>query len=118
MISNTDVTLYHRTRNGAASSDTWTRTYLSFDGSPGSGAWWYTSSSGSITNDGYKTAETNTIRIWDTSLDIAIDDVIIKGECAIEMTTIKDLKGVPYKKVVGANPNFWGASPHWKVVAI
>ena len=43
------------------------------------------------------------------------DDYLVKGECGIDVTSVKDLKGMKYCKVTSANYNIFGSNQHIKV---
>ena len=58
-----------------------------------------------------------TVRIFDLSVSVGIGDYIVKGECLVDMVTVKDLKPHEYFKVTLSNYNDFGDSPHIKVVA-
>lgn len=108
MIINASATLYSRVYNTAKRGDEWKRTSIKE-------VWWHESEASSITSDGLKRADTFMIRIPDVSVNIKKDDYLVKGECNIDMTTVKDLKGKQYCKVTSANYNMFGSNQHIKV---
>lgn len=72
----------------------------------------------SITTNGLKQDDTYTVRIPDVSMEIKKDDYLVKGECKMEMQTVKDLARYDKFKVTSANYNIFGANPHIKVVGV
>lgn len=112
MLTNADVTLYHRVR--IPSGDKWERKYLP-------AVWRHKNIIAGITTNGIKTANglTNvlTVRIPDITVEVKTGDYIVEGLCEIDMETVKDLKCLEYFCVTGANYNRFGSNPHIKVVA-
>ena len=41
---------------------------------------------------------------------------MVKGDCCVEMETVKDLEGLEKTKVTSVNYNMFGDNPHIKVV--
>lgn len=111
MISNTDITVYHREYDPKSRLDIWVRRYIPE-------VWWYKVEKSTVTTDGLKQADVITIRIPDTSVVIEKDDYIVKGECFVKMQTVKNLNGTDYAKVTSANYNQFGNNPHIKVVGV
>ena len=109
MLSNTDITLYHRNTRSSVRNDAWKRTYIKE-------AWWFRNSGGAVDTDGLKNSDNCTVRIWDTSIVIAKDDYIVRGNCEIQMQTVKDLQNNDYMHVTAVNYNMFGDSPHIKTV--
>lgn len=109
MLTNADITVYHRVYDASSRTDTWERAYVSE-------AWWFSQNQSSVTSDGLKNADVYTVRIPDTSTVISKDDYIVKGDCSIEMQTVRDLSGQDFCKVTSVNYNTFGDSPHIKVV--
>lgn len=112
MLTNADVTVYHRVR--IPSGDKWEKRYLPE-------VWWHKNIIAGITTNGLKTANglTNvlTVRIPDITVEVSKGDYIVEGDCGIDMETVKDLKAVEHFCVTGANYNRFGSNPHIKVVA-
>lgn len=108
MITNADATIFHRTRN--KNGDSWQRVYIPE-------LWWHEDCKSSVTTNGLKTANVLTVRIPDISVEIQKGDYLVKGNCEIEIKTVKDLASVPYHLVEGCNYNSYGLNPHIKVVA-
>lgn len=109
MLTNTDITIYHREYDSSAGFDTWKRVYVSE-------AWWYKNEKSSITTDGLKQADVYTIRIPDTSIVLKKDDYIVRGNCHVEMETVKDLEGLEKTRITSVNCNTFGGNPHIKAV--
>ena len=65
-----------------------------------------------------KQADTYTVRIPDTSVEIKKDDYLVKGDCKVDMQTIKDLDGLDKTRITSANYNTFGGNPHIKVVGV
>lgn len=107
MITNSDCTIY--SRNPSSGEDTWTKQYVS-------ACWWFLETKSSVTTDGLKSADMLAVRIEDLSVLVKKGDYIVKGDCPVEMKTIKDLSGYEYFKVTTANYNRFGDNPHIKVV--
>ena len=111
MLTNTDVTLYSRKYNPSTRLDEWERIYIPE-------VWWYKNEKSQITIDGLKQADTYTVRIPDTSVEIKKDDYLVKGDCKVDMQTIKDLDGLDKTRITSANYNTFGGNPHIKVVGV
>lgn len=107
MITNSDCTIY--SRNPSSGEDTWTKHYIP-------GCWWFLETKSTITTDGLKSADVLTVRIENLPVLVKKGDYVVKGDCPVEMQTIKDLSGYEYFKVVTANCNGFGDNPHIKVV--
>lgn len=109
MLTNTDITIYHREYDSSAGFDTWKRVYVPE-------AWWYENEKSSITTEGLKQADVFTIRIPDTSIALKKDDYIVKGNCTVTMQTVKDLDGFEKTRITSVNCNTFGGNPHIKAV--
>ena len=109
MLTNTDITIYNRKYDPESRLDTWSRVYISE-------AWWYKNEKASITTEGLKQADVFTIRIPDTSIALKKDDYIVKGNCDVEMKTVKELDGLEKTRITSVNYNTFGDNPHIKVV--
>ena len=55
------------------------------------------------------------IYIDSSKASVKRDDYIVKGECDVEMHTVKDLNGYEKLKVTAANYNTFGSNPHIKI---
>lgn len=109
MLTNTDITIYHREYDSSVGFDTWKRAYVPE-------AWWYKNEKASITTEGLKRADVYTIRISDTSVVLKKDDYIVKGNCDVVMETVKDLEGLEKTRITSVNYNTFGGNPHIKAV--
>lgn len=109
MLTNSDCTIFHRVRDTEANQDTWKRQYVKE-------CWWFEDTKSGVTTDGLKSADVLKVRIPDLTISVKKDDIILKGNCPVEMRTVKDLEGYKYFKVVTANYNSFGDEPHIKVV--
>ena len=110
MLDNASCTIYHRIRNDAG-HDTWQKVYVPK-------CWWFCDTKSSVTDNGTKTGDILYVRIFDMSIPASKEDVIVKGYCPVDMTTLKDLSGYRYFKITSANHNDFGGNPHIKVVAV
>lgn len=108
MLTNTDMTLYHREYNPSTRFDEWRRTYLPT-------GWWYENEQSAVTSEGLQVADAFIIRIPDTSVVIKKDDYLVYGNCRKKIQTVKDLEGTEHCKVTSANYNRFGDMPHIKV---
>lgn len=70
-----------------------------------------------LTNSGMEDNNELTVRIFDLNVSVGIGDYIVKGECPVDMVTVKDLKPYGYFKVTLSNYNDFGDNQHIKVVA-
>lgn len=109
MLTNSDCTIYSRQSNPSNDYDTWKRQYIPE-------CWWFQDTKSAITTNGLKSADVLTVRIPNVAISVKKEDIIIKGNCNINMQTVKDLAGVEYFKVTSANHNAFGGNPHIKVV--
>lgn len=107
MLTNTDLTIYHRVNENGA--DTWQRQYVEE-------AWYHKSSASSVGEGGLLMADKHTARITDLTYKVAKDDYVVVGEGPGNMETVRDLEGYEYFRVLGANYNRYGLNPHIKVV--
>ena len=108
MITKASETLYSLQNNYEKRMDVWKKTFIDK-------VWWHESEASVITTEGLKSADVFVIRIPDTSIVIKKDDYLVKGECGIDVTSVKDLKGMKYCKVTSANYNIFGSNQHIKV---
>ena len=109
MLTNNDITIYNRQYDPETGLDRWIRVYVP-------DAWWYKNEKASVTTEGLKSADVYTIRIPDISIVLKKDDYVVKGDCCVEMETVKDLEGLEKTKVTSVNYNMFGDNPHIKVV--
>lgn len=109
MLTNTDITIYNRKYDPETRLDTWIRVYVPE-------AWWYKNEKASITTDGLKSADVYTIRIPDTSIVLKKDDYVVRGNCCVDMRTVKDLEGLEKARITSVNYNTFGGNPHIKAM--
>lgn len=109
MLTNSDCTIYSRKYNPSKDYDEWEKQYVPE-------CWWFHNAKSNITTNGLECADILTIRIPDLSVMVKKGDVIVKGECPVEMKTVKDLKDYEHFNVTSANYNHFGNKPHIKVV--
>lgn len=109
MLTNTDITIYNREYDPETRIDNWIRVYVP-------AAWWYENQKSSVTTDGLKIADVITVRIPDTTVALKKDDYIVKGNCKVEIDTVKDLDGYEKVRVASVNRNTFGGNPHIKAV--
>lgn len=107
MLTNTDMTIYHRVHENGA--DTWQRQYVEE-------AWYHKSSASTVGENGLLMADKHTARIPDLTYTVAKDDYIVAGKGPQNIQTVRDLEGLKYFRVLGANYNDYGFNPHIKVV--
>lgn len=111
MLTNSDCTIYRRIHDPSIDCDTWEKQYVPK-------CWWFVSPKSTITTEGLKSADVLTVRIPDLSVKVKKGDVILQGECDVDMKTLKDLSGLEYFKVTSANHIHFGLNPHIKVVGV
>ena len=111
MLTNADITIYNRSKDPSTGNSKWNRQYVPM-------CWWYEDTQSEITTKGLESADILTVRIPDPSIEIKKDDYIVKGDCQIEMQTVKDLQEHKYYRVTKTNYNMFGRNPHIKVVGI
>lgn len=109
MLTNTDITIYNREYDPETRLDSWRRAYVPE-------AWWYKNEKASITTDGLKSVDVYTIRIPDTSIVLKKDDYVVRGNCCVDMRTVKDLEGLEKARITSVNYNTFGGNPHIKAV--
>lgn len=108
-LINSDCTIYSRSIHPLTGHSSWERQYVP-------ACWWFVETKSTITTEGLKSADVLKVRIYDLTAKVKKDDCIVKGDCPIEMETVKDLAGYEYFKVTTANYNAFGGNPHIKVV--
>lgn len=106
MIGNTDITIFHRVNNQFTNPQ------------HVDGCWWFAKHKSTPTTSGLISADETTIRIWDMDVKVSKDDYIVKGCRKNPIDSVKDLHGLDYIKVTGANYNSFGGNPHVKVVGV
>lgn len=108
VITNADVTVYRRTYDSQTRLDRWEREYVP-------AAWWFKSEESSVDADGIHRADKVTVRIPGIAVQLAKEDIIVKGKCEIEITSPKDLHGQTFCKVMSVNYNDFGDTPHIRI---
>lgn len=109
MITNSSITIYHKTFNKQTRLEEWTR--YNYDN-----IWWFGSRGAGI-NKGYENANDVDVRISYKNHDIdpsniAIGDILIKGEINIDIETQQDLKNDDVYNITLINDNNFGQNPH------
>lgn len=110
VLTNASCTIYHRTSSPSDGRDVFEKTYIPE-------CWWYLQNKSVINNGGMTDQSVLTIRIYDLNVKVKKGDYIVKGECLVDMVTVKDLKAYEYFKITLANHNDFGDNQHIKVVA-
>lgn len=108
MISNSNVTIYHKTFNKTSRLEEWTRYNYS-------NIWFFGGKSATV-NKGYDPNNRVEIRIpltesIDTS-NFSIGDIIVKGTLDIDINTQQDLKSYDVYNITSIKINGFGRSPH------
>lgn len=114
MLTNADMTLYHKTLDPATRRDVWTRTQYQ-------GVNWYAQTASSVLADGLKQADTLTVQIPETAAPDgfpgALGDIVVKGLIDDEITGPGQLKHHGYFTVTAVRDCRYG-SPylrHWQL---
>lgn len=111
MLINASCTIYHRSIDPETGYSIWERQYVPQ-------CWWFVDTKAAVTTEGLKSEDMLSVRIPDTTIVIKKDDYIVKGECPVEMNTLKDLVAYEYYKVTKANYNMFGNCKHIRVVGV
>lgn len=109
MITNSDITIYHKTFNKQKKIEEWER--YNFNN-----VWWFGNHNAGI-NKGYEEANDVDVRIfYDThNVDLSkfsIGDIIVKGNLNIDISTQQDLKNYDIFNITLINDNNFGTKPH------
>ena len=109
MITNNELTLYHKGLNEISRLETWTR--FNYDK-----IWWF-GGKGASTNKGYENANDVQIRIPYKQNDvdisnIAIGDILVKGRVELDINKQQDLQGYELYNITSINNNTFGSEPH------
>lgn len=108
MITNSKLTLYHKTISNH--SEVWTRYNIS-------NVWWF-GGKGASTNRGYENANDVQVRIPYSknenlsASNFEIGDIIVKGELQTAITTQQDLNSYEFYNITAINNNTFGNEPH------
>lgn len=110
MLTNSDMTLYHKVHDAETRLEKWERYYIEK-------VWWY-GGKGANTQKGYENANDVQIRIpYETNdnLNIAvfsIGDIVCKGNIEKSITSQSDLNGEEYYNITAINNNTFGNNAH------
>lgn len=109
MITNTELTIYHKGFDITSRLEKWTR--HNYDK-----VWYFNTKSASI-NDGYTNSNTIQIRIpyKQNNIninDLAIGDILVKGKVLIEIEKQEDLSNYEVHNITSINNNNFGTEPH------
>lgn len=107
MITNSDITIYHKGFNDITRLETWTR--FNYKG-------WYFGGKGASINKGYDNANDVNIRIpYDNNLNInnfAIGDIIVQSNLTLDITMQEDLSNYQIFNITSITNNTFGNNPH------
>lgn len=110
MITNSNLTVYHKGFDSIKRKETWTRYNYNK-------VWWF-GGKGASTNKGYENANDVDVRIayeYYESLNIGnfeIGDIIVEGSLDLDIDTQQDLKGYKVYNITAINNNTFGNNPH------
>jgi len=110
MITNSELTLYHKSLDGITRLEKWTRHNYNK-------IWWF-GGKGASTNRGYENANDVQVRIpynQNDNLDIndiAIGDIIIQGNLDIDINKQQDLSNYQVYNITSINNNTFGSEQH------
>lgn len=109
MVTNSELTLYHKGLDPLTRNETWTRYNYSK-------IWWF-GGKGASTNKGYENVNDVQIRIPynQNEIDInniGIGDIVIQGNLDLDIYTQQDLKGYQVYNITSINNNTFGSEPH------
>jgi len=109
MITNSELTLYHKSLDPITRTETWTRYNYSK-------IWWF-GGKGASTNKGYDNANDVQIRIPynQNEIDInniAIGDIVIQGNLNLNINKQQDLKNYQVYNITSIKNNTFGSEPH------
>ena len=110
MITNSDMTLYHKVLDTETRLEKWERYYIEK-------VWWY-GGKGANTQKGYENANDVQIRIpyeSNENLNIAnfsIGDIVCKGNIEKTITSQSELNGVEFYNITAISDNIFGSNQH------
>ena len=110
MLTNNDMTLYHKVHDAETRLEKWKRYYIK-------NVWWY-GGKGANTQKDYENANDVQIRIpydINENLNIAnfnIGDIVCKGNIEKTITSQSDLKEDEYYNITAINNNTFGNNAH------
>ena len=105
MITNSELTIYHKNLNNTTHSVEWER--INYD------KVWFFGGKGSSVNKGYDNANNVDIRIPFPNVDvskISIGDILVKGRVETNITSQSDLNDT--YNITSININDFGLNPH------
>lgn len=114
MLTNADCTLYHKTYDSVSRLDRWTRKVIS-------NVNWHAKRKVSVSENGLNGANTLVVQIPVQSvpdgLEIAVDDVIVKGILELDITQVKELSSYERYIVTAVSDNRYGSLylHHWRI---
>jgi hypothetical protein len=108
MITNSNITVYHKGLDATTRLETWTRyNYNNV---------WFFGGKGAGLNKGYDNANDVQIRIpYGNGLDIAnfsIGDIVVQGTLDIDIETQDELDNYLFYNITSINDNNFGNNPH------
>ena len=110
MITNSELTVYHKGFDDFSRSEIWTRYNYSK-------TWWF-GGKGAGTNKGYENANDVQIRIpykQNDNLEISnfeIGDILVKGRVELDITRQQDLSNYLVYNITSINNDDFGSEPH------
>ena len=112
MITNSSLTIYHKTFDEEARLEKWTR--YNYD------KVWFFGGKGAGINKGYDNANNVDIRIpYDMNTinieNIKIGDILVKGTLTQDITTQQDLSNYDVFNITSINDNNFGNNPHIRI---
>lgn len=112
MITNSSLTIYHKTFDEEARLEKWTR--YNYD------KVWFFGGKGAGINKGYDNANNVDVRIpYDMNSinieNIKIGDILVKGTLTQDITTQQDLSNYDVFNITSINDNTFGNNPHVRI---
>lgn len=110
MVTNSDMTLYHKVLDEETRTEKWIRIYFN-------DIWWF-GGKGTSTQKGYENANDVQIRIpYETNDNLNIDDfsigdIVCKGNTEKDIIKQSDLEGKEFYNITAINNNTFGNDPH------
>jgi hypothetical protein len=113
MITNGEITVYHKTIDNNTRLEKWIRyNYEKV---------WYFGGKGASINEGYENANDVNVRIWydlNNGLDInnfAIGDILVRGNLSKDIETQQDLSEYEIYSITSITNNNYGNSKHIRI---
>lgn len=110
MLVNNAVTIYHKGLDVRTKTEIWVRYNYSKA--------WFFGGKGAGINKGYDNANDVEVRLFyqlNNNLNIqnfSIGDIIVKGNCTLDISTQQDLKNYEIYNITSINDNKFGTNPH------